>query len=699
MLLLNKIQIRNFFSHLNTEIDFKADMKALINGESGAGKSSIVDAIIWCIYGKARTDNRSLVRRGATGAVVILTLTDSETHTSYRIERSTTVKGKNELNVSSAEEGKIFSPVGASGIRYLQEFIETKIVKASYLLFINSIAYPQDNLENFVKQTAEKRKDIILEIIRATDYDSYYEKAHEAYRAVNETVTARTTEIREKSTRLDVDKGYVAQLTALTKSLAGSTTKLNDVSNEITGLTEVLSKNKEVEEKISIAAGSVAEIERTITAKKAKIAQLTPTTTGPSEAEIIETTAKIAEIPSLRAKKATLDAQREALMVYTGKMSSLRSQAPAKRDYPSERALLNAKMIKLMTEHVPNCPELVDRPCSCLNGNREVRIKEFEEDLATLDKSALTYAEQVTAYDKMVADLGTAPADVSKEYHDVNATLAVYELLEKSHRAKTEQSPVNNLAQIAELQEEISAANLSLEQKREEINTLKLALVPGVSEKLSVLQNTKNTLATEIGQVKARIDYAKEAEMRVKLIEEEIAATQKLLVELELDKQGLEAVKAAFGSKGIKAIMVDYVIPQLEDRINDILHKLSDFTVRLETQRAGASEDVLLEGLFITIINAQGEAFDLANYSGGEKMKINTAISEGLASLQKTGFRIFDENIVGLDSNTIENFVEVLVAIQSRFNQLLCISHLQQIKDVFQEKLTVVKQNGTSSIV
>jgi len=166
---------------------------------------------------------------------------------------------------------------------------------------------------------------------------------------------------------------------------------------------------------------------------------------------------------------------------------------------------------------------------------------------------------------------------------------------------------------------------------------------------------------------------------------------------VETEIKRLKLLKDALGSTGIKALAVDYMIPRLEDKINEVLSQMSDFRVQLDTQKKSQS-DTTIEGLFITIRNERGEEFDFASYSGGEKLKITVAISEALASLQKVGFRILDELFVGLDEDSTEAFVNVLAQVQSRFKQMLCITHLRGIKDLFERKVTLVKFEGKSTI-
>ena len=97
-------------------------------------------------------------------------------------------------------------------------------------------------------------------------------------------------------------------------------------------------------------------------------------------------------------------------------------------------------------------------------------------------------------------------------------------------------------------------------------------------------------------------------------------------------------------------------------------------------------------------MNDQGEEFDYDSYSGGQKIKILFAITEGLAQMQKIEFRILDEAVIGLDEESGDQFAAAILAFQGRFKQLICISHLQQIKDLFENKIVVKNFLGTSKI-
>ena len=76
------------------------------------------------------------------------------------------------------------------------------------------------------------------------------------------------------------------------------------------------------------------------------------------------------------------------------------------------------------------------------------------------------------------------------------------------------------------------------------------------------------------------------------------------------------------------------------------------------------------------------------------------SIAEALASISgNVGFRIIDEAISSLDDESTESFVEVLTKLQEKYPQVLAISHIPEVKQVFEKQILVKKINGISKII
>ncbi|MBM3904144.1 MAG: SMC family ATPase, partial [Thaumarchaeota archaeon] len=66
--MIKTIELGNFISHSETKLDFDDGVTVFV-GHNGAGKSSIIDAITFALFGEhTRKSNKSLIRRGNTQA-------------------------------------------------------------------------------------------------------------------------------------------------------------------------------------------------------------------------------------------------------------------------------------------------------------------------------------------------------------------------------------------------------------------------------------------------------------------------------------------------------------------------------------------------------------------------------------------------------------------------------------------------------
>jgi exonuclease SbcC len=63
--MITSIELGDFLAHENTKLEFENGVTVFV-GDNGAGKSSIIDAITFALFGKhTRSKNKFLIKRGS----------------------------------------------------------------------------------------------------------------------------------------------------------------------------------------------------------------------------------------------------------------------------------------------------------------------------------------------------------------------------------------------------------------------------------------------------------------------------------------------------------------------------------------------------------------------------------------------------------------------------------------------------------
>src|SRR5574338_955515 len=89
--MIKSIELGNFISHSETKLDFEDGVTVFV-GHNGAGKSSIIDAITFALFGEhTRKSNKSLIRRGTSQAYVKVRF--SSQNKEYEATRKIDAKG------------------------------------------------------------------------------------------------------------------------------------------------------------------------------------------------------------------------------------------------------------------------------------------------------------------------------------------------------------------------------------------------------------------------------------------------------------------------------------------------------------------------------------------------------------------------------------------------------------------------------
>jgi exonuclease SbcC len=162
---LNKLFMRNFKKYRRAEVDFQDGLTGIV-GSNGSGKSTIVEAIAWALYGnRASTIKRDFIRNIRAG--------DSD---QVEVKLSLSM-GRQELEIFRAMKGKSLMPEAfllldgqriAAGTKEVDLRLED-ILKISYLDFMKTFYARQKDLDNLLKEGGTGKREYLLKLLGLDD--------------------------------------------------------------------------------------------------------------------------------------------------------------------------------------------------------------------------------------------------------------------------------------------------------------------------------------------------------------------------------------------------------------------------------------------------------------------------------------------------------------------------------------------------
>lgn len=211
-----------------------------------------------------------------------------------------------------------------------------------------------------------------------------------------------------------------------------------------------------------------------------------------------------------------------------------------------------------------------------------------------------------------------------------------------------------------------------------------------VDERLRALQVQQGELSVRLAQAKKDKAALKEARQLQKTARSEESLYGKL--------------RKAFGRDGIPSLIIEQTLPEIEERANELLLRLTEgkMNVRLETLRDKKTGGTK-ETLEIIITDEQGAPRPYETFSGGEAFRVNFALRIALSQLlaERSGVKIrtlgIDEGFGTQDDQGIQNMIEAIQVIQDDFDKILVITHLDRLKEAFPVRIEVEKDAVTGS--
>jgi len=675
-------------------LDFTGIHVAVLTGDNGAGKSSLLDAITWAVWGRARAKtDTELVHQGQSEMRVEFTFALGDQ--TYRVLRAKRVgRGAGSvLDFQVANEAGKWLSLAEATIPKTQDKI-VRVLRLTYDTFINSAYLMQGKADEFTGKRPTDRKQVLADILGLQQWEAYEERAKERIRATEGRMATLDLFLKEIEDELARRGEYERELAEAQTNVIGVAERLRQAEAGWAQIDAARQAMITLERQVDDLTRRLHETERELAAidhelddarAKADKAALQ------REQEAVQSRIKLLD---------ELEEERERVTEARQSVGELAAQLRGQNEAAKVEADgLKKRMETLQAASEPRCPtcgqplaererlELLDR----LNAEVEARRSQYRENQAQLK----TLTDEQTAYDKWLkdnaSDLRARPALLKKAADFQVALVSASEAHERivvltERRARWANSLETEKARRAQLDAEAeqytailrdsAAQQRALDQLRQE-DTLTKARLGAAQQKLAALE----------GQAKQRA--AKRAELQ----------------QLAEEKGLYEELREAFGRRGVPAMMIEAAVPEIEASANALLARMTGgrMNVRINTQRETQAGEVR-ETLDIQISDELGtRAYEM--YSGGEAFRVNFAIRVALSQLlaRRSGTQlqtlIMDEGFGVLDAAGRERLVEAINAAQADFQRIIVVTHIEELKDAFPARIEITKGPNGSDIM
>ena len=364
-----RLKMRNFMPYKGDalELSFTDIHTACISGKNGSGKSAIIDAITWALWGKTRSKgDDDLVHQGESEMEVEFEFamgTDL-----YRIIRKHTksktrrVSGRGSLDLFIYSSTS-FVTISADTKTQTEQKIAL-LLHMDYDTFINSAFLRQGHASEFSRQTPSRRKEVLTNILGLQQYDEYEAAARSKARGTQEERGKLETGIGEAVAELEKQSDVEAEL-ALAK------TELQHIDQELTASRTHLGALCAEHQKLALFDTQRQQLDKSLVHHEEDITVWQATNT--------KSQSKIADYQQLVSKQADIEAGRIRLNNARKQGEELSNIARQFYQLKERKSELDREFLKAQAEQSTRCKITEDR-ISKLE-EKTGRLAEFRREL------------------------------------------------------------------------------------------------------------------------------------------------------------------------------------------------------------------------------------------------------------------------------------------------------------------------------
>lgn len=665
--MITSIELGDFLSHSNTELKFENGVTVFV-GDNGSGKSSIIDAITFALFGQhTRKSNKGLIKRGSTQgfAKIGFSINEKQFEAVRKIDSKGTLTATfaeivdNERVEIAAGERKQF---GESMTQEVEKVIGLDFEK----LKIASIVQ-QGELNTIINAKPKEFKELLNAIIGIDKLDV----ASESMKTVNKDFREKIRDI------IGYDDTHIEILSRDLEKYQKEIIESKPEKNTLELKQEKLKKEvDDIRKKVEIDLPKIDKINQ-LESRRKELLAYAKEAIHEIQHQINENERKIQDCEGcFEHASIKSDLESKILKVEEAIEDSIKKiQEMTNQTISLKEKLLLASKLQLKDNKCPVCDSNVEKL------NPLFQEEHLRQEISDIQNQIISKEKERDMYNQKKKEFSTK----LQTARDAEATLRAYSINNKEELVKIQEDikikkqkiPLTTNGSLVE----ISTIDTHAKMIFENISKLEDETKGFDEHEFNSLKISVNDKQMSLSQIDQQIGAISE---KISKGEEQIKVIEKAIVELITVKEyvtNLNEIQTNIFSRD------GPVATSLRSwALNTISAKASEYLTLLNTkiQRILLSEKT--RDISIACYS-KNEVLELESLSGGEKVSVALALRLGMASLlgaSNLNLMILDEPTTHLDAERKKSLVGVLSQLSDISNsetrmQFLIITHDAEI--------------------